>query len=196
MRKFSRLDEPEILKNNWAKWGQEYERERSAGDRQTFKWHEGSYKQILLQLLKQTDEHCSYCDNAHLKRGDFTIDHFKPKSIPGNYNIAYKWDNLFFCCWHCQQAKGRQYSEYLLRPDAVDFEFSKYFSYNFTGHEILANDSASHEDQQKALETIRIFDLNHLGLIKARRFSFNLYEREKTDSAPVLSDYSYRFLFD
>jgi len=191
MRKFIRLQEPDILRDNWVFWGKEYEKEKKENSKHRFSWKQSTYQQIISLLLLQTQEHCSYCDNYHLKKGDFSVDHFKPKSK--FFAIAYKWDNLFFCCWHCQQAKGQQYSDNLLRPDVEDFSFSRYFTYNYSDHEIRFNDSASEEDQLKAIETIRIFDLNHTGLKRARRLSFTAFNK---DPNPIVQDYSYRFILD
>lgn len=86
-----------------------------------------------------------------------------------------------------------KYDDYLLRPDAADYTFFRYFVYNFSEHKIEPNPGATAEDQQKAEITIEIFNLNHPGVKTGRRLSFERYVR---DLAPDLNDYCYRFVFE
>jgi len=196
MRKFERLPQPQILADKWKQLGMEYEARRIVNNNYRFNWPQIKLVRlnhsILPDLKNQTDEHCSYCDKYPLQGGDFTIDHFKPKSDPQFYRIVCKWDNLYLACNHCQKAKDIYYSDDILRPDSPDFEFSKYFIYNYNEDKIDVNDAAEPDDQLKAKETIRAFDLNHPGLKTARRHA---RERFKNDMNPVLTDYNYRFIF-
>lgn len=197
MRYFKRHDEPGILTNNWERIGKEYTEKRAANPGYQFSWpqinNEKVNQAILPTLKKQTQEHCSYCDRFPLFRKDDTIDHFKPKSDQRFYKLVCKWDNLYLCCNHCQDAKKVQYHDDLLRPDAEDYTFNRYFIYNYKTNKIVVNPGASDEDKIKAEATLEIFDFNHESLIKARenavfRFAFD------NDFQPDI--YEFRFLFD
>lgn len=196
MRRFIRGQEPDVLKINLEKWGLRYEENREVSNGFQFSWPHIDYiplNQLILGALQaQTDNHCS-CDKFPLQRGDFTIDHFKPKSDLRFYRLVCKWDNLYLSCKHCQEAKGIQYSDDLLRPDAADYSFNKHFVYNYTLHEYEANPQSSDFDKGRALKTIKTFDLNHPGLKTARR---HVFERYQADVNPLLTDYNYRFIFE
>lgn len=87
-----------------------------------------------------------------------------------------------------------QYSDNLLCPDATDYTFDRYYKYNYSSHHIEINDTASVEDQLKALETRRIFNFNHEGQVIARRHAWerwvNLSETDRH-----VDDFPFRFLF-
>ncbi len=195
MLKFTRLQEPEVLATNWEKYGERYKQNRIADTGFSFTWptiERVTLNNILLPtLLLQTQDHCSYCDHFPLRRGDNTIDHFKPKSLEDFYHLVCHWENLYIACKHCQDSKGSLYSENLLRPDEITYSFDTYFSYNYALHKLEPNESEPIENQLKATETIRIFDFNHLGQIQARKFAFDKYVLDKT---PVMNDYNYRFM--
>jgi thiol-disulfide isomerase/thioredoxin len=197
MRKFVRLEEPEVLKKNWESYGVRYTNNRLANPAFKFDWYTEDGVQvnhsILPILLLQTQEHCPYCDKFPLHRGDDSIDHFKLKSIPAFYSLVCKWDNLYLACKHCQDSKGSDYNDNLLRPDDINFNFNKFFDYNYTTHEIEINTLETPENQLKALETRRIFDFNHKGQVKTREHAFKRYI---TDLNPDLDDYNYRFIFE
>lgn len=195
MLKFTRLQAPEVLTTNWEGYGKRYKQNRIANIGFSFVWPiiEGiTLNKILLPtLLLQTQDHCSYCDHFPLRRGDNTIDHFKPKSIEDFHHLVCNWENLYIACKHCQDSKGSLYSENLLRPDEITYSFSKYFIYNYALHKLEANETESLENQFKATETIRIFDFNHLAQIKSRKFA---YDKFVLDASPVMNDYNYRFI--
>jgi uncharacterized protein (TIGR02646 family) len=127
-----------------------------------FHWREIDGESVNIKLLPflktQTQEHCSFCDAYPVTPPSIdTIEHFRPKSrFPRE---AYRWTNLYFCCMHCQR-KGDDFDEDLLRPDADDYAFEKYFRWDFTTGEMLTNTLALPEDQQRADVTIRLYRLN------------------------------------
>lgn len=162
MKKFERGPAPGFLVDNCEAWGLDYEQRRTAEPGARFFWRqfEGQpVNQRLLPLLKvQTQDHCAFCDNFPVSPPSIeTIEHFRPKSVFPRE--AYRWENLYFCCQHCQQ-KGDDYDEDLLRPDAIDYEFDRYFRWDFTSGEIKINDQASSADQRRAEVTIRLYKLN------------------------------------
>lgn len=162
MRKFERIAEPVFLAERWERWGLEWEQRRVEKPAAQFHWHEidgEKVNQKLLPLLKaQTQNHCSFCDAFPVSPPSIdTIEHFRPKTVfPRD---AYRWTNLYFCCAHCQQ-KGEAFDEALLCPDAADYQFDRYFRWDFTTGEMKVNGLASPEDQHRAEITIRLYRLN------------------------------------
>ena len=197
MRKFTRFEAPKIIKDNWESIGENYANKRNANPAYRFSWPQIKSKklnQIALPILTaQTDNHCSYCDKFPLHNGDYSIDHFMPKSNPLFYDMVCKWENLYLACKHCQDSKRTDFDELLLRPDDIEFSFNRYFIYNYATHIIDPNPSASDYDKKRAAITIRTFDFNYFGMKTSRRHAFERYSKS-TD--PEVNDFNYRFMFD
>ncbi len=197
MQKFVRTECPAILAEKWQKWGETYAKNRERDPGFVFQWPqiEGQkLNQVLLpELQKMTRQHCSYCDGYPLRIADQTIDHFHPKSDARFYQEVCQWENLYAACRNCQCAKKEDYDEQLLRPDAPDYDFTRYFIYSFIEHTIHPNPRVSSNDQKRAEMTIKIFYLNEPGLIETRRIEFERYN--STDSTEyILDDFSFRFM--
>jgi uncharacterized protein (TIGR02646 family) len=162
MRKFQRGAEPDFLVARWEEWGREWEERHAANPKVQFKWHQVEGEPVnhkLLPLLKaQTQDHCSFCDNFPVSPPSIdTIEHFRPKApYPRE---AYRWTNLYFCCMHCQ-GKRDEFDEAALQPDAIDYEFDRYFRWDYTQGTIKVNERASPEDQHRARATIQLYRLN------------------------------------
>ncbi len=162
MRKFIRGEIPECLSEKWEDWGLAWEKRRRENPGAQFHWpiHGGkALNQLLLPSLKaQTQNHCSFCDNFPVSPPSIdTIEHFRPKS--GFPREAFSWGNLYFCCMFCQQ-KSDDFHEALLQPDASDYDFYKYFRWDFTLGTIEINKRASPENQERARQTIMLYRLN------------------------------------
>jgi uncharacterized protein (TIGR02646 family) len=194
MRKFQRVAEPSFLSARWEAWGLEWEQRRVDNPRTNFHWHQVDgepVNQKMLPFLKgQTQDHCSFCDNFPVSPPSIdTIEHFRPKA---DYpREAYQWENLYFCCMHCQQ-KSIEFDEGLLRPDSVDYEFDRYFRWDYTLGTLEINEQASPEDKQRAEVTRRLYLLNvgHPSLRKR--------ELRRRAQGPVdpLDDFAYRGYVD
>ena len=162
MRKFTRLEEPAYLAENWEEWGREWESRRVSNTGASWHWHQidkASVDHMMLPLLReQTQSHCSFCDAFPVSPPSIdTIEHFRPKAeFPRE---AYHWENLYYCCCFCQRKEGA-FSELALRPDAPDYEFERYFLWNYTEGTIEVNPTASAQDQARAEFTRRYFRLN------------------------------------
>lgn len=158
MMKLTRSAAPECLKK-YKQWGREYATKQPP----QFYWHQYqncSVHEILLKELEAiTANHCTFCDGYPLgAQSRQTIEHFRPKSkYP---KLAYVWHNLFLCCDVCQNAKGENYDKKLLKPDAIGYEFHRYFKIKVKTGEILINPLASALDQERAQITIQMYDLN------------------------------------
>lgn len=205
MRAFVRTPTPSVLdeivedgtgKKRWQMYGERYAQNRANSNHTIkFQWPDVAKKPInqhlLTDLEAMTDHHCSYCDKYPPFRGDDSIDHFKPKSWPEFYHEVCKWENLYFACKHCQDAKGNQYDEQLLRPDELGYNFSDYFVYDYSTHKLSPNPSKSPENQKRAQTTIDIFDLNHTSMTISRRYAFLLFQTNQLPS----TEYYHRFVF-
>jgi uncharacterized protein (TIGR02646 family) len=170
MRKFQRGEEPDFLAENWEDWGLRWEQRKASNLSASFGWpaHQGEAvnHKLLPHLKRQTQDHCSFCDAFPVSPPSLdTIEHFRPK---GKFpKEAYHWTNLYFCCNHCQQ-KGEEFDNALLQPDAPDYEFDRYFRWDFTRGTIEVNESALETDQNRADVTRKLYRLNekHPGLRK------------------------------
>lgn len=190
MRGFQRGDEPEILAQNWHEWGLEWETRRSQNHRAVFNWRQVDNQpvnQILIPLLKpQTQNHCSFCDAFPVSPPSIdTIEHFRPKAeFPRD---AYRWTNLYFCCVYCQRKNG-DFHESAIAPDEINYQFERYFRWDYTTGEVLVNEQATDADQRRAQFTINYFRLNEDHPPLRRR---ELRKRAQGQVDP-LDDFAYR----
>lgn len=196
MRQFSREAVPDFLKERCKGWNDRWQERRSENTKAQFQWPQVDgtpLNQLLIgsdaapgPLKRQTDAHCSYCDQFPISPpGTETIDHFKPKSrFPGE---AFSWENLYFACNRCQ-LRGDIWDEKLLRPDAEDFEFARYFIWDYTNGELLPNPAASLLDQDRAAFTIASFRLNELH----PRCRMREQRRRASMLSTELADFAYR----
>lgn len=190
MKSFERRAEPGFLTAKWEEWGLDWELRRQANAGAQFHWHQIDGEPVnhkLLPLLKaQTQDHCSFCDNFPVSPPSIdTIEHFRPKA---HYpREAYCWANLYFCCMYCQR-KSDAFDDAALRPDAADYQFDRYFRWDYTLGIIEVNDQASTEDQKRAHATIQLYRLNdgHPSLRKRE-----LRKRAQGPDDP-LDDFAYR----
>ena len=191
MMKQTRPQIPDWLNENWEKWGNKYKENQIKGTK--FNWfsHNGeTVNHKLLPTLKiMTANHCSFCDGHPMTRIGNTIEHFRPKSIFPE--LSYQWENLFLCCGNCQK-KGDQFNELLLKPDEIDYEFHRYFDYNFETGCLRPNPYSDVKDQHRARITLIIYGLNNFDRPDDRRMTFNHYN---TSDIP-LNERSYRFIFE
>jgi uncharacterized protein (TIGR02646 family) len=190
MRKFQRVSQPDFLVDRWEAWGEAWERRRLNNPGARFNWPQFEGKPVnellLHPLKKQTQDHCSFCDSFPVSPPSIdTIEHFRPKSrFPRE---ACRWENLYFCCMFCQQ-KYEEFDEDLLRPDADDYDFDKYFRWDFTRGILEVNEHAPIENQKRAEVTIRLYRLNE-GHPKLRRLEMR---RKQQGADDPLDEFAYR----
>jgi uncharacterized protein (TIGR02646 family) len=183
-----RPEAPPFLVEKGSDWTAAWLSRRATGG--TFSWprHEGQPANRALQppLMAMTAEHCAYCDGFPIdETGIPSIDHFRPKSsFPA---LAFAWDNLFPACQRCQGAKLERFDADLLRPDAPDFAFARYFLVDYDTGLLRANPGASADDQHRAELTIELFGLN-----EGRRPTMRWRELRRPSDEP---DRPYRYLF-
>ncbi len=80
--------------------------------------HSQLWKDLRDTLKGASNDKCWYCESIDI-RSDNAVDHFRPKNAvaecidhEGYWWLAFKWDNLRFCCTYCNcrrvdQAKGQ-----------------------------------------------------------------------------------------
>lgn len=195
MRPFQRQETPQVLQAHAERWNRQWAARKQQNPGATFQWYQDQGRpvnqHIIGQLMHQTDEHCSYCDNYPSGVSDKTIDHFFPKSHPDYYLLAYEWSNLYAACADCQDIKMESVPTNVLRPDAPDYRFERYFLYNYTSHLIEVNPLSTEAEQAQAAATISIFNFNHEARVISRRHQ---WERWSNAENPVLEDYAFRFI--
>lgn len=98
----------------------------------------------------------------------------------------------------CQAEKRERFDELLLKPDEVDYSFGRYFVANYRTGDIEPLPSASVHEQERAVETIRMYGLNSPERRKARKREWEFFLRELRDSeaAVVVDDFHYRFFLE
>jgi uncharacterized protein (TIGR02646 family) len=190
--KHDRPQAPAKFVANRERWQQQFSALRAQNATAAFQWYvvDGdSARDLILPVLKQmTAEHCSYCDAYSSYEVGETIDHFRP--VSSFHEIAYAWDNLFLACNNCQK-RGDAFDDRLLKPDAGDYAFEKYFVFNYATGDLAPAPEASADERARAERTIALFDLNHAERSKSRRTIFLKLTRGDIDDAPQRA---YRFV--
>ncbi len=196
MRKQDRGPKPQVLEEKGDDWTESWVKRSSEGGK--FAWQQYDKKKlnaILVPLLReQTEGHWSFCDGYPLTATSLeTIEHFRPKGKGLFPELAFGWENLFYCCQRCQGEKLEQFDEELLKPDSDGFEFAKYFFCDFTTGEIKPNPSASEEDGERARITCEMYGLNSHNLPTHRLQAIRHYQNAKKVEGDVhLEDFAYR----
>lgn len=178
MRPCTRGQEPEALAREGAMLGREYAARRRTDPAHRFQWRRSLLQVVRDALGLMTADHCSYCDAHPIDAtSEETIDHFQPKGREEFYELVYTWTNLFLACSACNNAKREQWNEALLRPDATDFRFERYFEYHHESGQLQPSTTASPTDRARAQRTIEIFDLNRRGACSNRRRTVEWIQR-------------------
>jgi uncharacterized protein (TIGR02646 family) len=192
MRKQTRPPEPEVFAENAEKWNAQWAELRRKQPGAQFKWYKlgkrPAREWALPPLREMNQSHCSFCDTFPIAdRAIESIEHFKPKSREEFYGEAYTWTNLYFCCNFCQMFKAEQWDENLLRPDDPDYEFLRYFEFDYTTGAIRPSLTASPERQKRADITIQLYGLDRPEKQRERR-----RELGKFRSDCDLDEFAYR----
>lgn len=126
--------------------------------------------QIWEKLDQMQDRRCAYCE-ADIHNSDRHIEHFQQRSrYPQG---TFDWTNLFGSCNRedsCGKHKdqcGSYNPDDLIKPDVDDPEHYLLFISDGT---ICIRNGLTDAEQQRARETLRIFNLNHdRGPLRYRR---------------------------
>jgi len=192
MNKCARGPAPGPLQEQGDEIGRDYAQQRHADPSYSYRWPERLYDVARAALHEMTGEHCSYCDGSPMDSvGEAQIDHFRPRSLPQFYELVCTWSNLFLTCVACNKAKRDAWNELLLRPDADDYRFERYFQYRSLTGELEPNGAASPGDQACAAKTIELLKLNRPGACTNRKLAVHLYTTLPADERSAVG---YRFL--
>lgn len=88
----------------------------------------GSYSKedVVKQLQKDFHDKCYICELKGLQ--DPQVEHLKPHKNGLYHDLKFDWENLFWCCAHCNSIKNRKvYDEHILDCCKVDPEQYIYF---------------------------------------------------------------------
>lgn len=193
MRKQTRPAEPEIFINNSEKWNQQWVELLNRNQQASFSWYKAdgkSAREWALPVLREMNQgHCCFCDGYPLEgMSNEPIEHFQPKSkFP---YFAFTWSNLYYCCEKCQSSKADKWDDLLIRPDDVNYEFSRYFEFDLTTGEILPKGTATEQVKKAAETTIKIYGLNQFGRPGRRRNS--ILEWQKQNDERKIDKWAYR----
>lgn len=122
-------------------------------------------KKILEELIKETNNRCTYCEQKLGVTSSPEIDHFYPKSTYGDKVL--EWDNLFLSCSICNHLKGNKDPKDILNPAKDNVESLL---------KLDKNGELCPVQSKKAERTIEMFELNRLDLVSIR-----LYEQMRND---------------
>lgn len=204
MMPMPRTDAPPFLIEKGPEWTRRWLDNRAAAEREqqrrpTFAWpqHGGEKVNLLLlqALLPATRRHCAYCDHCPLGAASTeTIDHFRPKGRAEFADLAFAWENLFPACNQCQQEKAEKWDDRLLKPDANDYSFERYFIYDMHAGDLLPNPAAPEADRARASVTVELLGLNSPARRDARKIAHRIIRRSVQAGEVDPQDLSYRFL--
>jgi|GEM_PF-5316939 len=124
---------------------------------------------LLRELYKMTNKHCSYTGQLLTNLNYENIDQFIPKKNTDKEIFEDNWENLFIVDNQTKQIKGNKYDDLLLKPDADDYDFDKYFEIYFESGNILPKTNLNDKDKKRAEITINVFGLNDEHLVRNRR---------------------------
>jgi uncharacterized protein (TIGR02646 family) len=183
MHKLHRGEAPSCLKRHHRNSGNDWQKVSSKD--KTEIWE-------ALQVMQL--DRCAYCESK-ITASKQHIEHFRPRSHFSQETFA--WSNIFGSCnaqEHCgkhkdnkQQAHSYQPTD-LIKPDEEDPE--KLLLFVFDGTVAIRHNLAPN-DQHRATETIRVFNLNAASLKNQRRQAVQGYLSFAEDPS-VLSDIEWR----
>lgn len=170
MLKVDKSNPPEFIKELKLKFG--------TMDKATqIREFQKNMREINLELMKETNNRCTYCEQklGVTSRGE--ADHFYPKSKFQDKILD--WDNLFISCTICNYQKKDYTPESVLDPgkDPVDsiLEVDK-------NGVLIVNDNFEENMKKKAENTIMMFNLNRVDLVETR-----LFELKTSENADIFS---------
>ncbi len=192
MMRWHRGPAPPLLDELGPQTAEAFTRRRALEPGHSFSWPQRANRSLGAivrdELLALNHGHCCSCDSYPIgAAGRKEVDHFRPKTrFPEE---VCTWENLSLGCTACNGAKSDQWSRLLLRSDASDFDFARYFSVTPATGEIAPNPRATVRDRARARATIRVLDLDNADRRIARRKTI-----ANPDQAPF-NDRAYRFLY-
>jgi len=190
----TRPTEPEAFQKNAEKWNRQWVALRESNPSAAFSWYQWNGRSArewaIDPLTRMNQGHCSFCDNFPLDDRDQPIEHFKPKTNPEFYHLAFSWTNLYYCCTTCNSHKEDIYDPLLLAPDEEGFDGNRYFQFDATNGAIQPNPRANSSDQRRAEFTIETFRLDTITRRRIRLLEIEKWEDVKDTSK--IDNYAFR----
>lgn len=161
----------------------------------THKWDDlsGEHKREIRECLKQMQgARCAYCEGAVYN--DAHIEHFRRKNPLHYPQLTFDWANLFLSCEsheHCGHFKDRPSADPyspadLIKPD--EYEPDDYFYFHSDG-DMRPRSGIEATHLQRALETIRVFNLDCGTLRASRHRAIKQYERRNPGILDALMEF-------
>lgn len=155
-------------------------------------WTDVSYahkKEIRNKLVEMQGDFCAYCERLiNEKANDNEIEHFYQKGR--NCSVTFSWDNMFNSCkvvGVCANYKDRKAKPYcqddLIKCDIENPEV--FFTFNSDGY-ITVNKGLDDDSNRRAIETIRVFNLNQKNLQQSRECMVKGYKQEAEELQDIL----------
>ncbi|MGF2055333.1 HNH endonuclease [Vagococcus fluvialis] len=156
MRNLSKLAKPRVLKNNESKWKELL----ASGQATEYIKTRYRHDEIKAKLNEETHGKCAYCEGKYKSTSFLRVEHMLPKTI--FTDKTYEWKNLTNSCEVCNNRKGDTYKvstgENLLNPYNDNVEEELFFIGSFIAGR-----------NEKAVESIDIYDLNRAELVEDRQ---------------------------
>ncbi|WP_422050252.1 HNH endonuclease [Shimia sp.] len=165
MIKLTKLEEPEVLKQNKETWRTELldALENGNKDEIATKRRRYNHPQIKSRLKEETSEKCAYCEAKVTDVAHGDIEHITPKSKDAS--LTFEWVNLTFSCQVCNQRKSNK--EGVLDPYKEDPNDHLFFA-----GPLVKGKSA------QGVSTVLVLDLNRAPLIESRNREIERYANE------------------
>jgi uncharacterized protein (TIGR02646 family) len=194
---FTRGEAPEVMTpRRVAGWTARWVSRVRAGARSSdFQWPTVDARSlrdhVVGALLVCTADHCAYCDGYPIDDTQTPqVDHFLPKVR--HPDLAFAWANLYPCCAACNGAKGdKETDDALLRPDAPEYSFERYYIFDRRSGEVQPNPAANAADRERAWVTLAALGVN-AGSRPTRRLA--ALRRAERDPDACLDELPYRFV--
>lgn len=181
-----KIDKQCTLSTNYRQWEQQL---TSPHPDYTSSRHQ-FYKDIVTQLLACQEGLCAYterrlcaedCYNtSHWANGIYQnpkpefegeLDHFDPTR---KTDEAWAWDNFFVVSTHInQKIKGKKRVDYILKPDAPQYDPFRLLAYNPTTHLFTPNPTLTIIEQERIQTMIDTLGINFGPIVRTRQEYLN-----------------------
>ncbi|MDE5882991.1 MAG: HNH endonuclease [Muribaculaceae bacterium] len=98
MRHIDRLNIPEVLNRNHAKWQADFNAKKAANPQARPDSSKYAHKDIRKQLMSMSHNKCFYCEGMLLDRPK-EVDHYVEVAV--DHSKAFDWNNLYMACLNC-----------------------------------------------------------------------------------------------
>ena len=130
-----------------------------------------------LEVMVGIGQRCMCCSGGEAAQ----VEHYRPKST--NPELAFTWSNLLWICGVCNLSKGDDFDEGCLPINPVEENVWDYFFIDEFGNFCANWSEESNALNLRAVETIRLYDLDRQSLQETRLARLQELTRLLEDSA-------------